>query len=97
PPPHLPSPVPGVAFLRPERGVRRNVRYERIAESPNIWTSPSVTMSTSPPGDRGPRGPRKVRTPQGRMPANSRAGRPDGKCHREQTADGPTHDGHRQG
>ena len=31
---------------------------------------------------------RKVRTPQGRMLGNSQAGRPDGKCNREQTADG---------
>src|SRR5690606_16002093 len=67
------------------------------SESPNNRIRPDVTMSTSPLGDRGPQGPRKVRTPQGRMPDNSRAGRPDGKCNREQTADGPTHDGHRQG
>jgi len=33
-------------------------------------------------------GSRKVRTPQGRMLGNSQAGRPDGKCNREQTADG---------
>src|SRR5690606_4139576 len=32
--------------------------------------------------------PRKVRTPQGRVLGNSQAGRPDGKCNREQTADG---------
>jgi hypothetical protein len=38
---------------------------------------------------------RKVRTPQGRVLDNFQAGRPDGKCSREQTADGPT--GHRQG
>jgi len=30
----------------------------------------------SRPGGRGPRGSRKVRTPQGRMPGNARAGRP---------------------
>ena len=32
---------------------------------------------------------RKVRAPQGRMPGNARAPRGDGKCSREQTADGP--------
>ena len=31
---------------------------------------------------------RKVRTPQGRVLGNAQAGKPDGKCHREQTADG---------
>ena len=31
---------------------------------------------------------RKVRAPQGRMPGNARAPRGDGKCRREQTADG---------
>ena len=42
---------------------------------------------------------RKVRTPQGSEPANGRAGRPDGKCNREQTADGSRwkHQEHRQG
>ncbi len=34
---------------------------------------------------------RKVRAPQGRVPGNPRAARADGKCHREQTADGPGH------
>ncbi len=29
---------------------------------------------------------RKVRAPQGRTPGNARRGRPQGKCHREQTA-----------
>ena len=29
---------------------------------------------------------RKVRAPQGRVPANGRSGRPEGKCHRKQTA-----------
>jgi len=29
---------------------------------------------------------RKVRTPQGNAPGNTRAGRPDGKWHRKQTA-----------
>ncbi len=38
-------------------------------------------------------GPRKVRTPQGRMPANGRAARADGQCSREQTADGPAASG----
>ena len=38
---------------------------------------------------------RKVRTPQDRELGNAQAGRPDGKCHRDQTADGPF--GHRQG
>ncbi len=33
-------------------------------------------------------GSRKVRTPKGRMLGNSQAGRPDGQCNREQTADG---------
>ena len=32
---------------------------------------------------------RKVGTPQGRVLANGQSGRPAGKCHREQTADGP--------
>jgi hypothetical protein len=40
-------------------------------------------------------GPRNVRTPQGRVLGNTQSGRPAGKCHREQTADGPR--GHRQG
>jgi len=31
---------------------------------------------------------RKVRAPQGRVPGNARAPQGDGKCHREQTADG---------
>jgi hypothetical protein len=31
---------------------------------------------------------RKVGAPQGRMLANGQSGRPEGKCHREQTADG---------
>ena len=39
---------------------------------------------------------RKVRTPQGMVLGNTQAGRPDGKCNREQTADGP-HCGIRQG
>jgi hypothetical protein len=30
---------------------------------------------------------RKVRAPQGRVPANGRASRGDGKCNREETAD----------
>ena len=38
---------------------------------------------------------RKVRAPQGRVPGNARAAQADGKCRREQTADGPP--GHRQG
>ena len=38
---------------------------------------------------------RKVRTPQDRELGNAQAGRPDGKCRRNQTADGPK--GHRQG
>ena len=29
-------------------------------------------------------GVRKVRAPQGKMPANGWAGRPDGKCHRKE-------------
>ena len=33
-------------------------------------------------------GSRKVRAPQGTVPGNARAPRGDGKCHREQTADG---------
>ena len=33
-------------------------------------------------------GPRNVRTPQGRVLGNTQSGRPAGKCHREQTADG---------
>lgn len=32
---------------------------------------------------------RKVGTPQSRMLARARSGRPDGQCNREQTADGP--------
>lgn len=46
---------------------------------------------TSQPGDRGSKrfGSRKVRTPQGRMLGNAQAGKPDGKCNREQTAHGP--------
>ena len=32
---------------------------------------------------------RKVGAPQGRMLASGQSGRPAGKCHREQTADGP--------
>ncbi len=39
--------------------------------------------------------PRKVRAPQGRVPGNAWAARADGKCSREQTADGPS--GIRQG
>ena len=35
-------------------------------------------------------GSRKVGTPQGRVLANGQSGRPAGKCHREQTADGDT-------
>jgi len=31
---------------------------------------------------------RKVRAPQGRVPGNARAPQGDGKCNREQTADG---------
>ena len=31
--------------------------------------------------------PRKVRAPEGKVPANGRSGRPAGKCHREQTAE----------
>ena len=38
---------------------------------------------------------RKVRTPESTRPANGWAGRPDGKCSREQTADGSSD--HRQG
>ena len=33
-------------------------------------------------------GSRKVGTPQGRVLANGQSGRPEGQCHREQTADG---------
>ena len=33
---------------------------------------------------------RKVGAPQGRMLASGQSGRPAGKCHREQTADGPS-------
>jgi hypothetical protein len=33
-------------------------------------------------------GPRNVRTPPGRVLGNTQSGRPAGKCHREQTADG---------
>ena len=35
-------------------------------------------------------GSRKVRAPQDLVPGNSRASRGDGKCHRDQTADGGT-------
>ena len=35
-------------------------------------------------------GPRNVRTPQGRVLGNSQSGRPEGQCHRKQTADGGT-------
>ena len=35
--------------------------------------------------------PRKVRAPQGTVPGNAWAARADGKCNREQTADGPAH------
>jgi hypothetical protein len=38
----------------------------------------------------GTTGPRNVRTPQGRVLGNTQSGRPAGKCHREQTADGGT-------
>ncbi len=34
---------------------------------------------------------RKVGTPQSRVLARARSGRPDGQCNREQTADGPVH------
>ena len=53
-----------------------------------------LSAMVSRPGDRGPAssgttGLRKVGTPQGRVLANGQSGRPAGKCHREQTADGP--------
>jgi len=34
---------------------------------------------------------RKVGAPQGKVLANGQSGRPAGKCHREQTADGGAH------
>src|SRR5207245_8708745 len=45
----------------------------------------------SRPGGRGTAATvsRKVGTPQGRVLVNGQSGRPAGKCHREQTADGP--------
>jgi len=47
-------------------------------------------MTVSRPGDRGVvYALRKVGAPQGRMLASGQSGRPAGKCHREQTADGP--------
>ncbi len=47
-------------------------------------------MTVSRPGGRGPgsTGSRKVGAPQGRVLASGQSGRPAGKCHREQTADG---------
>ena len=47
-------------------------------------------VAVSRPGGRGPAstGSRKVGTPQGRVLANGQSGRPEGKCHRKQTADG---------
>ena len=35
------------------------------------------------PGGRAPKGVRKVRAAQGRVPGNTRRGRPQGKCNRE--------------
>ena len=47
-------------------------------------------MTVSRPGDRGVvYALRKVGAPKDRMLASSQSGRPAGKCHREQTADGP--------
>ena len=49
---------------------------------------PLFDNSGSECGSRAFRRPRKVRAPQGRVPANGRASRGDGKCNREETADG---------
>jgi len=52
----------------------------------------TLEVTVSQPGDRGVSPPgvslRKVGAPQGRMLASGQSGRPAGKCHREQTADG---------
>jgi len=48
----------------------------------------SVATASSPGGRGRLCRLRKVRTPQGRVLGNAQAGRPDGKCNREQTADG---------
>jgi hypothetical protein len=46
-------------------------------------------MTVSRPGDRGVvYALRKVGAPKDRMLASSQSGRPAGKCHRKQTADG---------
>ena len=53
---------------------------------------PDWYTTVSRPGDRGTNPPgtvlRKVGAPQDRMLARGQSGRPAGKCHREQTADG---------
>src|SRR5690606_8423275 len=54
-------------------------RYNDAAKS----TGQSPRLPSLAPG-------RKVRAPQGRVPGNAWAARADGKCNREQTADGPS-------
>ena len=71
--------------MSPARRVVARERMVTVASRPG-GRVPSV--STLPIGER--IGPRNVRTPQSTVLGNTQSGRPAGKCHREQTADGGT-------
>ena len=61
-------------------------KYENPALVPDFASVESVRVGIA--GEAfGPNW-RKVRAPQGRVPGNARAPQGDGKCSREQTADG---------
>ncbi len=91
----------GIAEIAAE--VRRKLAARAETPSPAERASPSITIHATSPADGRVRHrrpvrrhrPRKVRTPQGMVLGNTQAGRPDGKCNREQTADGAAR--HRQG
>jgi len=84
--------VPAMPTRTARRGaVRRQRRLLQFLHHVPAGRRGTMDMRSRPDSRRGClRAPgRKVRAPQGRVPGNSWAARADGKCNREQTADGP--------
>ena len=72
------------AFAREDKHERGKILYQNVPQRRVVPLAVKPTEQyaripyASGPGDRAPSGVRKVRAPQGRMPANGWAGRPDG-------------------
>ena len=71
-----------LSFLRVQRTwTHICILYEKLIEGHDWWRGKGSRTGLRT-------GSRKVRAPQDMVPGNTRASRGDGKCHREQTADG---------